>query len=203
MTPIKTPYGTPCSPRWTNTWIRRVIQLEYDLDHPICGARNLLGNPCTRSSCHASGRCPLHGGVHGIGAQRGNSNAKTHGLYARKSLRDLFPDFITRNLTCKLSAKSDQNAYKQRQNAHKQTPNAHKTRQNLLQKWLESQSALHRAATAALAAATKPDQQKGNPHAILDAYIRISQRFRSVATKLEETFEPREQTREPTLGLQF
>ncbi|HRK34287.1 MAG TPA: HGGxSTG domain-containing protein [Candidatus Hydrogenedentes bacterium] len=78
-----TPLGTPCSPAWDDAHIAKVEALESQLNRPVCGARNLAGNPCTLAPNHENGRCRYHGGFNLTGAQPGNRNGVIHGLYAR------------------------------------------------------------------------------------------------------------------------
>ncbi len=79
--------GTPHAHTWDDEWADRVQQREAELGRRICGAKTLAGNPCTLTSRHKTGRCAFHGGTDAIGAPVGNSNARIHGLYARRLQR--------------------------------------------------------------------------------------------------------------------
>lgn len=82
--PAATRHGTPVSPRWDADWIAQVDAAEERLQRNICGAHAPNGHPCELDPSHANGRCPYHGGAPNIGAQPGNKNAQTHGLYSRQ-----------------------------------------------------------------------------------------------------------------------
>lgn len=47
-----------------------------------CGARTRSGAPCDRHPEPGRRRCRLHGGASGVGAPRGNRNARRHGRYS-------------------------------------------------------------------------------------------------------------------------
>jgi len=79
----KTALGSPVSPRWDDAWIAEVEKAEAKLGRRICGAHAPSFKPCELDPEHENGRCPYHGGCPNIGAQPGNSNARTHGLYSR------------------------------------------------------------------------------------------------------------------------
>ena len=83
----KTKLGTPHAHTWDDVWADCVQQCEAELGRRICGAKTLAGNPCTLTSRHKTGRCAFHGGTDAIGAPVGNSNARIHGLYARRLQR--------------------------------------------------------------------------------------------------------------------
>ena len=76
--------GTPCAKSWNDQWIKQVNEREAELDRRICGAATIKEKPCEMNSTHKSGRCPFHGGNDLIGAQKGNYNARKHGLYSRR-----------------------------------------------------------------------------------------------------------------------
>lgn len=82
--PDMTRRGTPYSKKWDAAWREKLDALENKLDRPCCGAHAPDGMPCELGSSHKNGRCRFHGGVDDIGAPVGNSNARIHGLYARR-----------------------------------------------------------------------------------------------------------------------
>src|SRR5262245_50227925 len=47
-----------------------------------CGARTRTGEPCRAPAVKDKLRCRKHGGAAGVGAPKGNDNARKHGLYA-------------------------------------------------------------------------------------------------------------------------
>ena len=53
---------------------------------PRCGARTRQGSPCRSPAVKGRGRCRMHGGATGSGAQAGNRNALKHGRYTRELL---------------------------------------------------------------------------------------------------------------------
>jgi hypothetical protein len=55
------------------------------LSSPRCGARTRSGQPCRSPGVAGKRRCRMHGGAHGSGAPRGNSNALKHGRYTGKA----------------------------------------------------------------------------------------------------------------------
>jgi hypothetical protein len=62
-----------------------MIAIRKDTHHamPRCAAHNRKGGPCGRFPAKGKRVCYYHGGAPGSGAQPGNQNARTHGLYAR------------------------------------------------------------------------------------------------------------------------
>ena len=79
-----TTLGTPISKKWDTDWIEAVNATESDLGHRCCGAHARDDTPCQLGASHANGRCRFHGGRPNIGAPKGNTNARIHGLYARR-----------------------------------------------------------------------------------------------------------------------
>lgn len=79
-----TPLGTPISKKWDAEWIETVETTEAELGRRCCGAHAPDDTPCQLEASHANGRCRFHGGRPGIGAPKGNTNARIHGLYARR-----------------------------------------------------------------------------------------------------------------------
>jgi len=79
--------GTPWAATWDEGWAATVEAVEGDVGRRVCGAKTLAGTPCSLSSEHRTGRCAFHGGTDAIGAPVGNSNARVHGLYARRLQR--------------------------------------------------------------------------------------------------------------------
>ncbi len=79
-----TTLGTPCSPNWDDDWIQEVNDCEQQLGHRCCGAHAPDEEPCILQSTHKNGRCRFHGGAKNIGAPKGNTNARIHGLYMRR-----------------------------------------------------------------------------------------------------------------------
>lgn len=63
-----------------------------------CGAKTRSGKPCQGPIVRGKNRCRMHGGAHGSGAPKGNSNARRHGRYSaeaiagRRALRELVRD---------------------------------------------------------------------------------------------------------------
>ena len=53
---------------------------------PRCGARTRQGSRCRSPAVKGRGRCRMHGGATGSGAQAGNRNALKHGRYTRELL---------------------------------------------------------------------------------------------------------------------
>ena len=49
-----------------------------------CGAHANDLEACELEASHENGRCRFHGGFLGTGAQKGNANARIHGLYSRR-----------------------------------------------------------------------------------------------------------------------
>jgi len=82
-----TSLGTPWAATWDEGWAACVEGVEADVGRRVCGAKTLAGSPCSLSSGHRTGRCVFHGGTDAIGAPVGNSNARVHGLYARRLQR--------------------------------------------------------------------------------------------------------------------
>ena len=82
--PICTKLGTPCSPKWDQEWIEQVDKTEAETGHRCCGSRVNEIFPCEPEASSKNGRCRFHGGGLGSGAQKGNTNARIHGLYARR-----------------------------------------------------------------------------------------------------------------------
>ncbi|MFP6583371.1 MAG: HGGxSTG domain-containing protein, partial [Candidatus Hydrogenedentota bacterium] len=76
--------GTPCSKKWEPDWCETVEATEDKLNRRCCGAHAPDGMPCQLQSNHKNGRCRFHGGIDGIGAPKGNTNAQLHGLYSRR-----------------------------------------------------------------------------------------------------------------------
>jgi glucans biosynthesis protein len=83
----QTTRGTPHAETWDPDWGQHVQETEDQLDRRICGCHTPTGAACTLTSTHSSGRCRFHGGVPNTGAQPGNQNARTHGLYSRRLQR--------------------------------------------------------------------------------------------------------------------
>ena len=52
-----------------------------------CGAKTRSGEPCKRAPVKGKTRCKLHGGA-SAGPGAGNSNAATHGIYAKHLTED-------------------------------------------------------------------------------------------------------------------
>ena len=82
--PVTTTRGTPYSKKWELDWRETVEETENSLGRRCCGAHAPDGMPCRLESNHKNGRCRFHGGIDGIGAPKGNTNAQLHGLYSRR-----------------------------------------------------------------------------------------------------------------------
>ena len=53
------------------------------LASPRCGAKTRSGKPCRSPAVAGRRRCRMHGGAPGSGGQKGNQNARKHGLYTK------------------------------------------------------------------------------------------------------------------------
>ncbi|MFZ2160571.1 MAG: HGGxSTG domain-containing protein [Bradyrhizobium sp.] len=53
------------------------------LASPRCGARTRAGGSCRSPAVRGKRRCRMHGGAPGCGAQKGNQNARRHGLFTK------------------------------------------------------------------------------------------------------------------------
>lgn len=96
-TQTTTKRGTLISKKWDGDWIDAVESTEKELGRRCCGAHAPDDTPCQLQSTHANGRCRFHGGARGIGAPKGNLNARIHGLYSRRLqvCGDLCPQWKT------------------------------------------------------------------------------------------------------------
>ncbi|MDO9295374.1 HGGxSTG domain-containing protein [Bradyrhizobium sp.] len=62
---------------------------------PRCGAKTRSGGSCRSAAVRGKSRCRMHGGGRGSGGQKGNRNARRHGLFTsdaiaeRRQIRDL------------------------------------------------------------------------------------------------------------------
>ena len=81
---LYTERGTPISPQWDDEWIACVEKTEETIGKRCCGARVNEIFSCELEASNKNGRCRFHGGGLGSGAQKGNTNARIHGLYARR-----------------------------------------------------------------------------------------------------------------------
>jgi hypothetical protein len=81
---MKTNLGTPIARTWDPAWIEEVNKVESLLQKRICGAATTEGWPCKEAPKSDNGRCLRHGGSPNIGGQKGNQNARVHGLYAQR-----------------------------------------------------------------------------------------------------------------------
>ncbi len=65
------------------------------LTSPRCGAKTRSGGSCRSAAVRGKSRCRMHGGAQGSGGQKGNRNARRHGLFTsdaiaeRQQIRDL------------------------------------------------------------------------------------------------------------------
>jgi hypothetical protein len=64
---------------------RAVENQEQPSTSLTCGARTRSGASCDRHPEPGRHRCRLHGGAPGVGAPRGNTNARRHGHYSATS----------------------------------------------------------------------------------------------------------------------
>lgn len=211
MPPAKTPLGSPASPRWDQDWFNTVVQTERKLGHRICGARTNAGTPCTLKPNHPNGRCKFHGGFDLTGAQPGNRNAVTHGLYAR-ALRTCGPQCPLWNQcpcagddvaklppaerpTCPYEATEFQMALTDIAARARITPTSDPVTRRMLHQAALLQVMTTRAAIAlrdapiTIDAGAKSDNyqylsQKPNP--LLDAYFRIAREYRQAIKWLDE-----------------
>ncbi len=176
----RTPYGTPCSPRWKKPWIIAISLCEQHLRRPICGATRSDDTPCTNPSNHPTGRCPKHGGVPGIGGQKGNTNALIHGLYARADLQIIGK----KKKTAPYPPESKHYRHLQhlkaalKKSGYSPDPSPRNVPHTPVYRMLEAYSALERATCAAFSLPTNPKIITKRYRVIFDAYIRISQEFR-------------------------
>jgi hypothetical protein len=58
------------------------------LGSPRCGAKIRCGGPCRSPAVHGKKRCRMHGGAPGSGAQKGNQNARRHGLFTGDAIAE-------------------------------------------------------------------------------------------------------------------
>lgn len=55
---------------------------------PRCGAETRAGGPCRAPAMRDKRRCRMHGGAPGSGAQKGNRNARRHGLFTKEAIAE-------------------------------------------------------------------------------------------------------------------
>ena len=53
-----------------------------------CGAKIRSGGSCRSPAVRGRRRCRMHGGAPGSGAQKGNQNARRHGLFTRDAVAE-------------------------------------------------------------------------------------------------------------------
>ena len=53
-----------------------------------CGAKTRTGGSCRAPALRGKRRCRMHGGAPGSGAQKGNRNARRHGLFTREAIAE-------------------------------------------------------------------------------------------------------------------
>ncbi len=90
------PSGRPRGARPDEEAIRRMRSSRR------CGALTRAGGLCRAPAVKDKLRCRKHGGAAGVGAPKGNRNARTHGLYSGAELaeRRRIMDFVRQcNLT--------------------------------------------------------------------------------------------------------
>ena len=58
------------------------------LASPRCGAKTRASGSCRSPAVRGKRRCRMHGGAPGSGAQKGNQNARRHGLFTGKAIAE-------------------------------------------------------------------------------------------------------------------
>ena len=61
--PRNTSIGTPCARTWDDAWGAKLEAAEQRLQHRVCGARTMAGNPCELAPNHENGRCRFYRGA--------------------------------------------------------------------------------------------------------------------------------------------
>jgi hypothetical protein len=58
------------------------------LASPRCGAKTRASGSCRSPALRGKRRCRMHGGAPGSGAQKGNQNARRHGLFTGEAIAE-------------------------------------------------------------------------------------------------------------------
>jgi ribosomal protein L19E len=58
------------------------------LASPRCGAKTRSGTSCRAAAVRGKSRCRMHGGAKGSGGQKGNRNARRHGLFTSDAIAE-------------------------------------------------------------------------------------------------------------------
>ena len=58
------------------------------LASPRCGAKIRSGGACRSPALRGKRRCRMHGGAPGSGGQKGNQNARRHGLFTGEAIAE-------------------------------------------------------------------------------------------------------------------
>jgi hypothetical protein len=58
------------------------------LASPRCGAKTRAGGSCRSPAVRGKRRCRMHGGAPESGAQKGNQNARRHGLFTSDAIAE-------------------------------------------------------------------------------------------------------------------
>ncbi len=58
------------------------------LASPRCGAKTRSGTSCRAAAVRGKSRCRMHGGGKGSGGQKGNRNARRHGLFTKEAIAE-------------------------------------------------------------------------------------------------------------------
>jgi len=58
------------------------------LASPRCGAKTRRGVACGSPAVRGKKRCRMHGGAPGSGAPTANQNARKHGLFTRRAIKE-------------------------------------------------------------------------------------------------------------------
>jgi len=66
----------------------RAPDIHPMLASPRCGAKIRSGGACRSPAVHGKRRCRMHGGAAGSGGQKGNRNARRHGLFTREAIAE-------------------------------------------------------------------------------------------------------------------
>jgi len=63
--------------------------MDANEEPALCHAHQQKGGPCDQPAVEGKRVCRLHGGAPGVGAPKGNQNARKHGLYSRRASAEM------------------------------------------------------------------------------------------------------------------
>ena len=66
----------------------RAPDIRPMLASPRCGAKIRCGGSCRSPALRGKRRCRMHGGAPESGAQKGNQNARRHGLFTGEAIAE-------------------------------------------------------------------------------------------------------------------